>query len=213
MPGTFTPFRSESSPPTATRVSAKSRAVRGHREPEPPVVNEQGGAGDEHREELRVRKLHPSGIARPVGEIEPKGLAGLHLHGPVPAERPEPELRPLEIEENPDRAALLLLHGPDDLHPPLVVLGLSVTEVEPEEVRSGPEQGCDDLALIACRPQSGHDLGLARTPHGSLPAEPARSGPREPYGFRAGITIARKSLTLVKVGPVSTSPPSAAKNP
>ena len=135
--------------------------MRGDGEAQAPVVHEQRAAGKEDGEELGMRERHPRRVTRALVEIEAERLAGVHLHRPVPPERPEPELRPLEVEEDPDRASLLLLDGADDLDPAAVVRRLSVAEVEAEEIRAGPEQGRDDLAIIARRPEGGHDLGLA----------------------------------------------------
>ena len=146
--------------------------MRGDGQAQTPVVHEQRGAGKEDGKQLWMRERHPLRVSRAFVEIEPERLAGVHFHGPSPAEPPEPEFRPLEVEKDPDWASLLLFDGADELDPAEMVRRLSVAEVEPEEIRSGPKQRRDDLVLIARRPQGGHDLGLARTPHGSLPAEP-----------------------------------------
>src|SRR5262245_49073352 len=109
----------------------------------------------------------------------------------------------------------------------------AVAEIQAEDVGPGVEQRADRRRRRACRPQGGDDLCLAVASHDSTdrrvrPGDhiPCKSEPNCPvhytsnrrwdqkvYPASASTRIARKSLTLVRVGPVTIRSPRAAKNP
>jgi len=76
----------------------------------------------------------------------------------------------------------------------------AIAEVEPEHVDAGHEKAVDDVGVRTRGAKRGDDLGVAGSAHGHF-----REG--------ASMKIARKSLTLVSVGPVITESPSASKKP
>ena len=88
------------------------------------------------------------------------------------------------------------------VEPLLVVVVRAVAEVEPEHVGAGANQRFDGGAVGARGAEGGDDLGVA----GGVVIGCLR-------WMRPSMTMARKSLTLVSVGPVTTESPSASKKP
>src|SRR5215207_7059878 len=83
----------------------------------------------------------------------------------------------------------------------MILVG-SMAEVEPEHVRPRLEQRANDLQARTRGSERGEDLGVTLASHGA-----------EPLLTPSVIRMARKSLTLVSVGPVTTASPSASKTP
>ncbi|MNN28698.1 hypothetical protein D3C81_1422770 [compost metagenome] len=136
-------------------------------------------------------------VTRCIVQVEGEGLALLQLHGSV-GEAADAQLRALQVHEDADRVAQL---GLDFAHP-LVAQGVvgvfAVAEVQAEQVGAGFHQGADVLAAFDRRAEGGEDLHFFIWSHLSLASR---------------IRMARKSLTLVRVGPVVTRSPSSAKKP
>ena len=125
------------------------------------------------------------GIADPVAlgsrQHEPDRLASLDGN-PAAFDRADPDLRALEIEKDADRAADLLLQGPNGSVDPGMILVSSMAEVEPEGIDPGQEQRLEHLGRGACRPDGGDDLGSTITAHHSF----GRKRPPPCWGASAG---------------------------
>src|SRR5690606_4850121 len=108
----------------------------------------------------------------------------------------DPQPRPPQLPEDADRLVQLALH----LAHPLIALGmvgvLAMAEVEAEQVDPGFHQLADVRSVADRRPEGGEDLHFLVGVHWA--------------GF-SRIRMARKSLTLVRVGPVTISSSRAAK--
>jgi hypothetical protein len=166
-------------------------------EAQAPVIQQQVGADLDGFEDLRMRQLGARGIARLVVEIEAEGPTGLQLHRAA-GEGADPQLRPLQVHQDADRAFVFLLDLADEVIALLVIRVGSVAEIEAEDVGAGLEQRGNLFARRAGRPECGQDLGFALTSHrwllpGACPYDRTR--------------MARKSLTLVRVGPVTIRSP------
>jgi hypothetical protein len=85
--------------------------------------------------------------------------------------------------------------GADGIHAGLVFRMSPVAEVEAKYIRAGNEQFFDLFLTVARGPERGYDLGAPVAVH--VPGYRAGGGPSLPE-----IRIARKSLTLVRVGPL-----------
>src|SRR6185437_4019885 len=120
-----------------------------------------------------VRQVHARGVARRRIGIEDEILAAVDF-GPVVLEAAEPELRPLQIDENADRPIAFRFNLADRRHQLTHLLVRGVTHIDAEDVRAGLEQAANDDAARRSRPERRHDLGAPPTPH--LPWLPGASG-------------------------------------
>src|SRR3954452_7336526 len=116
-----------------------------------------------------------------------------------------PQLGPLQVGEHSNGPPGFLLDRTHDVVALLMLLLGAVAEIEAEHVGPGLEQRPDHFRAGARRPEGRDDLGVTVTAHVHSAAVAAASGP--------AIRIARKSLTLVRVGPVTIWSPSASKKP
>jgi len=89
-----------------------------------------------------------------------------------------------------------------------VLLMRAVAEIEAEDIDPRVEQRAQTLAAGARRPDRRDDLGAAQPPQ-----RPVAAALAVVCRYRASTRMARKSLTLVKVGPVYDEVAEAAKNP
>ncbi|CAN0627118.1 protein of unknown function [Burkholderia multivorans] len=91
------------------------------------------------------------------------------------SERADAQLRALEIEQHGDGPPGVPLDAADDLKP-LLVLGVrTVTEVEPEHVGPGVEQGAYGVQVGARWPECGDDLGFTFAMHDVRSAQRMKS--------------------------------------
>ena len=158
--GTLTPLRLEISPPTTTSVVAWSGEHSSHLHPELAVVDEERRAGRERREDLRVRQRDAGGVAVGRVEVEAEARPLLERHR-AGGEGAAPELRPLQVGEDADRAADLGLDLADErVAPGDVVLG-AVAHVEPEHVGAGEEEIADHLVGVRGGAEGRDDLDVA----------------------------------------------------
>jgi hypothetical protein len=118
------------------------------------------------------------------------------LTGPF-ANVPTRSFGPCRSEQHADRSTDLGFDGTDQVEPPLVIGVAAVAEVQPEHVGTRANHRCDGGAVGTCGAERGDDLGVAVAWHQWTPVE----------GW--SMTMARKSFTLVKVGPVTIESPSA----
>ena len=102
--GRLTPLRSESLPPTSTRVTMRlgsaSVTVSSHL----AVIDQQRVAGLDRGENFRMRQVDALGIARRRVGVEHEGVAVFHRRGAA-GECAEAQLRPLQIDQDADRPA------------------------------------------------------------------------------------------------------------
>ena len=80
----------------------------------------------------------------------------------------DPELRALEVGDQGERLADLILHLADDLHALGVILVIAVREIEPDRVDAGVDQRTNLIVGRRDRPDGGDDLRPAALgSHGS----------------------------------------------
>ena len=106
------------------------------------------------------------------------------------------QLRPLQVHEDTQRVVQLLLDFADPLVAQGVVGMLAMAEVEAEDVHPGFDQLADIVDAVDRRAKGGEDLYFFIWRHDWAVSR---------------IRMARKSLTLVRVGSVTISASSAAK--
>ena len=92
--------------------------------------------------------------------VKDEGLAALQV-GAAAGERAEPQLRPLQVDKDADRAAGLFLHIADHRDPLPHPIMRSMAHVDAEDVRAGGEQGRDGLSVGRSRPESRDDFDAA----------------------------------------------------
>ena len=92
--------------------------------------------------------------------VKDEGLAALQV-GAAAGERAEPQLRPLQVDKDADRAAGLFLHIADHRDPLPHPVMRSMAHVDAEDVRAGGEQGRDGLSVGRSRPESRDDFDAA----------------------------------------------------
>ncbi len=81
----------------------------------------------------------------------------------VADERAEPELRPLQVDKDADRAAGLFLHLADHRHTLPHHVMRRVAHVDAKDVRAGGEQRGDGLAVGRSGAEGGDDFDAAAT--------------------------------------------------
>ena len=182
-------------------------------QPHLPVIQQDRGVGGEHVEDLGMRDADARGIARRPVQVETEALAAREF-GPPAGEFADPELRSLEIGQDPDRPADLRFDCADHGVAHAMVRAAAVAEIEAKHIGAGLEQRADGRRVRAGRPQGRDDLGAAVAAHdASLLRFPALPYPKGAGAGQRPTTMARKSFTLVRVGPVVTRSSSAAKKP
>ena len=85
---------------------------------------------------------------------------------------------------------------------------VAMTEIKAKDIGTGLEQGFDIARPGGGRAKGGDDLGAAKTSHAPFVTEAVDQRHRS-----LSMAMARKSLTLVKVGPVTIWVPKAANRP
>ena len=97
-------------------------------------------------EDFGVRQVHPPDVAgRGIG-VERETLA-FHQHDRTGREAADPELRALQIDQNPDRPAVIGFHRPDRRHQLAHALVAGVAHVDAEDVGAGLEQARDHASV------------------------------------------------------------------
>lgn len=126
-----------------------------HGEAQLAVVEQQAVAGLERRQHLGMRDMDALGRAgRRVG-IEHEGGAAIEHHG-VGREGPDAQLGALEIGQDADRPAEILLHAADHAHHLAHPLRRGVAHVDAEHVGAGLEQA-GDRRLVGTGGSEGRD--------------------------------------------------------
>ena len=161
--------------------------------------------GGEGLEDLRMRHADALLVTGSAVQVEAELGPGGERHRPS-AKVPTRSFGPCRSARTPMGRPDLPLDGADGVVALLMVLVRAVAEVEPEHVRPGLEKAADDLRAGAGGAEGGDDLGVAMTAHVS-------SRPERPPFLAGRMRMARKSLTLVSVGPVMTWSPRASKKP
>ena len=143
-------------------------------------------------------------------EIEGENRLARRELDPAAGEIAQPHLRPLQIGEDADGPPGIGLDAADIAEQGAVVVMRPVAEIAAEHVDPGIEQRVQPFQARTCRPERGDDLGAALPPHRMafrLRVRAAGSGSAGAAGVEP--RMARKSLTLVSVGPVTTRSPRA----
>ena len=209
-PGRLTPLRSDRRPGDRDLGVGVRRAGLDHAQAHAPVVEQKVEPRLERGEHLRVGQRDPlghrpargryrGGSGRPASSVaEPPAKAPMRSFGPCRSATTAMRMGGVGL----DRA-----HGGVERGDARMV---AVAEVEAEGVRPRLVEGGDALAGRRRRTEGGEDPGapLAGLRVHGVTAEAA------PAAAAGGATrTARKSLTLVSVGPVTTRSPTAAKKP
>ncbi|MNL17026.1 hypothetical protein D3C87_1380950 [compost metagenome] len=159
------------------------------------VVQQQVHARLKRSDDFRMRQVDPALIARRGIEVQAQGLTAHQLHLAL-GELADPQFRALQVHQDAQRIIQLTLDFTNPLIAQGVVGMITVTEVQAEDVDPGQHQFTDVVDSVDGRAEGGedfdlfirrHDVGLSR------------------------IRMARKSLTLVRVGSVTISASSASK--
>ena len=159
-------------------------------QPHLAVVEQQRMPGPQRGEDLRMRKLHARAVARRLVGIQHEALAVLQLDRAV-RERPEPQLRPLQVDQDADRpaiAAISTLRMVGHQLPHLVMRRMA--HIDAENVGARLEQAADHRALRRGWPEGREDLDAAQAPHGLLPGVAAGGRPDAPGGAAPGEDLA-----------------------
>ncbi|MNZ71357.1 hypothetical protein D3C78_897170 [compost metagenome] len=167
----------------------------GHPQAQLAVVQQQVHAGLQRGDDLRVRQVDPAAVTRGLVQVQAQRLAALQLHLAF-GKAANAQLGPLQVHEDAQWVVQLLL----DLADPLVAQGVvgvfAMAEVEAEDVHPGFYQLADIVDAIDRRAEGGEDFDFFIRRHDCAVSR---------------IRMARKSLTLVRVGSVTISASSAAK--
>ncbi len=145
----------------------------GHAQAQLAVIQQQRGADAGGHHDLGVRQLHPAGVARHRGQVEAEGSARSAAHASG-LEGAHPQLRPLHVGQDADRAARFRFQRADDGDVGGVVVMAAMAEVQPEHVGAAAEQPAEHVSRAAGRADGGDDLGAAAAAqlalcHGSVP--------------------------------------------
>ena len=132
-------------------------------EAELAVVEQEVGADGGGADDLRVGELDAGAVAGDGGQVQPEALAGLELDAAA-AEAADAELRALDVGEDADRAAGLLLECADEGDAGAVVVVGAVAEVDAEDVGAGVEQAAQHVRGGGGGAEGGDDAGAAVTP-------------------------------------------------
>ena len=130
-----------------------------------------------------MRQIDARLPARRGVAVENEGFAVAQVGGAV-GESAEPELRPLEVDKDADRAAGLFLHLADHRDPLPHHVVRSVAHVDAENVRAGGEQRRDGLSVRRSGPEGGDDFDAAAT--GLHWRSPMIGGANRQVRFRLG---------------------------
>src|SRR6202041_862834 len=124
------------------------------------VVDEYPVPLRERAQDFRMRQIDARLAPRRGVAVKDEGLTALQVGGAV-GERPEPELRPLQIDKDTDWAAGLFLHLADHRDPLPHHVMRSMAHVDAEDVGAGGEQGGYGLSVGRSRPERGDDFDAA----------------------------------------------------
>ncbi len=113
-----------------------------------------------------MRQLNPLVGARCVLEVKCQFVAGTDLDS-VLGKLANAQFRPLQIGQNANRAATCFFQRPDKPMAFAVIRVTTVTEIEPEDIDTGVENLGYFRSGRGSRTESGEDLGLAFTVHGT----------------------------------------------
>ena len=107
-----------------------------------------------------MRQINSGQVAWGWIAVQHEGVALAQVRAPV-GKRAEPQLRPLEVDQDADRAAGLLFERADHRHPLAHRVMRGVTHVDAENVDAGGEQPGDGLAIGGGGAEGGDDLDAA----------------------------------------------------
>ena len=114
-----------------------------------------------------MRQMHAGGVAgRGIG-VEDELLALVEV-GRVVLERAEPQLRPLQIDQDADRPAILGFDRADRRHELAHPVVAGVAHVDAKDVGAGREQAADHAPVAGRRPERRYDFGPPLPPHRPL---------------------------------------------
>jgi hypothetical protein len=128
------------------------------------VVEQQRVAGPDALEDFRMRQVHALRVAGRGVRIERERRAVVE-HGRAAGERSDPQLRSLQVDQDADGPAVVVLDLPDrrDQLAHAVVRG--VAHVDAEHVGAGLEQLGDHRRIARRGAERGDDLGAAQASH------------------------------------------------
>ena len=173
-----------------------------------PVVHPDLVAGPQVSEVLGMRDRGPLGGALDRARREREGPAGLEVDAGAAAgaERPEPDLRTLQILKDRDRSAPARLTLADPPHDVGVLVMGAVREIEPRHVEAGRHQAIELVAAATRGTDRADDLG---PPHRQ---EPVISGLKNcPVYVRSARRTRSSGVPVATTRPPS-SPPSGPRS-
>ncbi len=124
------------------------------------IVDQQARIGFGRREQFGMRQMHARRVARRLVGVEHEGLALNQLGGAV-LERPDAQLRPLQIDEDRRRAAGLLFERADRGDNFGVAGMIAVAHIDAKGVRPRAVQFGDHLGIGARGTEGRQDANLA----------------------------------------------------
>ena len=143
------------------------RAAARHGEPDPAIVDQEFLTGSKGREHLGMRERDRVLCALAAAEDEPNGVAALKRKLAV-LERADPDFRPLQVLQDADRPAHVLLKTADGRVDSGVIVLRPVAEIQPENIDPRQEQRLEHLGRGARGPHGGDNLGMTITSHSAI---------------------------------------------
>ena len=159
--GRLTPFLSDTRPATSTTVDARPGEASTTRSKHLAVVDQDPVAGRERAQDFRMGQIDARRAARGGVAVEGEVRRPCAGRRAPPANAPSLQLRALQVDEDADRAAHLLLERADRRHPLAHGVMRGVAHVDAEHVGAGGEQGGDGLAIVRGGAEGGDDLDAA----------------------------------------------------
>ena len=125
------------------------------------VVYKQRRTGLKGLKDFLMQKPDPIFVARCVVHIQAEGRVGLENNAFVIGERPDTELRPLQIHKNANGTAHLFLDFADISDTGCVVFMAAVAEVKSEDVGAGIPEVRNGFYIAGRGTQSGDNFSAA----------------------------------------------------
>ena len=125
---------------------------------EAAIVDQQPMAGKRRGEDFRVRQGDRLGVAVAAAGNEADQFAGAHLDAAV-LDGADADLRALQVLQDADRAADIVLEVADGLVYRGMILVEAVRKVQPEDIDAGQKQAAKHFGAGTCRADRCHDLG------------------------------------------------------
>jgi len=141
--------------------------ARGDRQTQAAIVDQQLHARLQRGDDLRVRQVHASVVARRRVQIQTEGLIAIQPHLAL-GEAADPELGPLQVHEDADRLVQLTFHLANPGEAFGMVGVLAMAEVQAEQVDPCRDQRPYIIDAAGGGAEGGKYLDLLVGFHGGL---------------------------------------------